>query len=193
MRPPRETLAVGIQQHHRQHQRREKKSQAVKFVGCQDEHSGCHHYERAHKCRRKLSRGQRTRTGARISSIHLRVRQPIKSHGRRARAHHGDHDPGELPARGDSTSRQHGAAKSEWEGKDRVLPLDHFQRGGGAAQNAHTIILGDRNEIRSTKDEVRSKRPKAKYFDLRTSYFLLLVSALRWPVRGWKPPACRPR
>src|SRR5205085_11414738 len=85
----------------------------------------------------------------------------------------------ELPARRDSASRQHGAAKSEGERKDRVLPLDHFQRGGGAAQNAHTIILGDRNEIRSTKTkyEVKGRKRNTSTFALRTSYFLSVLCA----------------
>src|SRR5205823_14766105 len=117
--------------------------------------------------------------GARIEGIELRIRQAIKCHGCRARTHHGDHDPGELPSRRNSGSRQHGAAKRKREREDRVLPLDHFQRGGGAAQDAHAAILGDemRWEVKRTKYKVRSRCRWQSTVVLRTSYFSSVLRA----------------
>jgi len=84
-----------------------------------------------------MTRGQGTRTGARIGGINDGIGKPVESHGGGAGGQHGDHDPEKLMRRGQAGSREHRAAESEGESEDGVLPLDHFERHAQIAKNGH--------------------------------------------------------
>src|SRR5258706_856611 len=71
---------------------------------------------------------------SRIASIVFSVRNSIESHRRRPRADHGGGDPYKLSGRRQTVRRQYGAEKCKWQREERVLNLDHFERGANIAE-----------------------------------------------------------
>src|SRR5579872_6643212 len=68
-----------------------------------------------------------------IAGVDIEVYQAVEGHRRRARTHHGRHDPQQFLAdftRGVSAvpKRQQRARESERQGENRVLELDHVER-----------------------------------------------------------------
>ena len=88
-----------------------------------------------------MAGGQRTTASARIGSVDGGVGESIKSHGGRAGGEHRDDDPEKLMGSGKAGGGEHGSAKSEWKGKNGVLPFDHLERDAKVAESGHETIV----------------------------------------------------
>ncbi len=144
MRPPRESLAVRIQEDYRQRQRGERQRQAVQLRRGKNKNSTRNQNECAHERRRQLSDRQSPSCSTRIRSINRGVGQAIERHSGGARRDHGDNDPRQLPPRRHTSGGQHGSAERKREREDRVLPFDHLQRDLEISEDSHTLIVEQR-------------------------------------------------
>src|SRR5262249_17989883 len=106
----------------------------------QHKHRAGNQNEPANKLLRESSSGNRTSCGTRISRVNLRVSQTVECHGGRSRGNHTYQNPSQLRQPRHTARSQHGATKCKGKGKDRVLPLDHLESDGNAAEDAHRLL-----------------------------------------------------
>jgi len=89
----------------------------------------------------KMSGGKSAGAGARVGGVEGGVGEAVEGHGGGAGGEHGDDDPEELMGGGKAGGGEHGAAESEGESEDGVLPLNHFERDAEIVKGGHGTIV----------------------------------------------------
>jgi hypothetical protein len=135
-----ETFGVRIEEDHGQRQRRQTQTQRIQFEGSEEQEKGGRHRKARGELRREHPGGDGAYPGARIAGVDLGIDEAIEGHRRRARRHHGHHDPQQLPPdprriEATLTKGEERSSEGEREGEDRVLELDHFEREAKAVPN----------------------------------------------------------
>jgi hypothetical protein len=64
---------------------------------------------------------------------------------------------------------QHGSAKCEWESKDRVLPLNHFQRNAEIVEDGHGKIVARRFSVLGSQKTKLGRRPVNPFHGINLS------------------------
>jgi len=79
-----------------------------------------------------------------VGSIQAGIGPSIECHGGGPRSDHADDNPKNFAPSRPPGSGKHRAGKSKRKGKNRVLPLDHFQSGAYIAQQSHAFSVPGR-------------------------------------------------
>ena len=137
VRPARKPLRVRVEKQHCQHHRRQQQRQPIQSPRSQEENRRHHRGKPRGKTASEQTRRDSPHARARIRGVQIGVCPAVERHCSRTRADHAHDDPRQLRGGRPAMSSQHRSGQRKRERKNRVLPLDHFQRDANAAEKRH--------------------------------------------------------